>query len=35
MDYKTKAIELLSEFPENEAKRSLKDLVEYVVTRSK
>lgn len=34
-EYKDKALTLLADFPENEAKRSLSGLVDYVVTRSK
>ncbi|MDX9694706.1 MAG: polyprenyl synthetase family protein [Bacteroidales bacterium] len=35
MEYKDKAIDLLKDFPDNEAKESLKDLVTYVVIRKK
>jgi octaprenyl-diphosphate synthase len=35
MEYKDKAIDLLKDFPDNEAKDSLKDLVNYVVIRKK
>ena len=34
-EYKSKALDLLSEMPENESKKSLEDLVNYVVTRKK
>jgi len=34
-EYKAKALEIIAPFPENEAKKSLIDLVDYVVSRSK
>lgn len=34
-EYKNKALDILSEMPENESKKSLVDLVNYVVTRKK
>ncbi|MFC2152666.1 polyprenyl synthetase family protein [Bacteroidota bacterium] len=34
-EYKSKALNILSEMPENESKKSLEELVNYVVTRKK
>jgi octaprenyl-diphosphate synthase len=34
-EYKTKALNILSEFPQNEANKSLNDLVDYVIKRNK
>ena len=34
-EYKEKAMAILNEFPENEAKQSLKELVEYITKRKK
>jgi octaprenyl-diphosphate synthase len=34
-DYKNKALQILNEFPDNEAKTSLKLLVDYVINRNK
>lgn len=34
-EYKIKALDILSEMPENESKKALEDLVNYVVTRKK
>ena len=34
-EYKSKALDILAEMPENESKKALNELVEYVVTRKK
>jgi len=35
LDYKSKALDILSEMPEGESKSALSSLVEYVVERKK
>ena len=34
-DYRDKALSMLSEFPDNQAKQSLKELVNFVIDRTK
>jgi geranylgeranyl pyrophosphate synthase len=33
MEYKNKAIELLHEFPDNEARQALEQIIEFTISR--